>query len=137
MKTNFRRWLESQDFDTWLKHNMNMDLKNFADIGAPFQLPSNALTGKDGKPGDKLANLIPYDVEPSKDGKVYKVTDKSDPDPHDPEKSRDGLGGVTHKGGEKKYLRAKDSQNFALFPKQPQQPGGMPGMGGPPGMPPM
>ena len=113
---------------------MGTDLKSFGQIGTPFAIPSDAIQDG-GKEGEKLANLTPYDVEASKDGKVYKMTDKSEPDPRDPEKSKTMYGNVTRKGGKHYYLRKDQFQNLALFPKLPAQPGGMGGPGG--GLPPM
>ena len=138
MRTNFKSWLnEEADYNSWLQQNMGLDMADFAKIGGPFFLPSNALQkdGDDnGEPTEKLPNLTPYDVYVNKQGTVYKLVDASEADPADRTKSKTTYGNVTHHGGQEYFLTKDQYQKLALYPKQAQPPGG--GMGGPPGGPP-
>jgi hypothetical protein len=136
MRVNFKTWFESQpNFDDWLGSNLNMKMRDFAEIGDTW-LPSNTFEkdgAENGEKSSRLPNLTAYKVFVNKDGTVYKFVDASVADERDKDSPKEPYGNVTHKRG-KEYLLTKDEyQKLALFPKLPQQPapGGAPG-----GMPP-
>jgi len=143
MKVNllegFSKWLEEidesspesdqgkgQDFDAWLRDNMNFRLKNFAELG-DLQLTNTQFKTMDGDT-IPVTGMVRFHVRALDDeGKVYELEDAGESDPNDPKSPEEPYGRSSPHAGKKYKLTDKEYQRLCLFPKQSQ-----PGLGGSP-----
>jgi len=144
----FGRWLEDQappiekdeeeepkgqDFDTWLKQNLNFDLKRFAELG-DLQLTKTKFKTVDGE-DVPVEGMVKFRVRALDDeGNVYELEDAGESDPNDPTIPDEPYGRASPHAGKKYKITKQEYQRLCLFPSQAQMAGAAGGMpGGPPG----
>jgi len=130
----FKGWLnEGQDYDSWLKSNLGVDLDDFADIGN-IVIANTEFLRKGGKPVPYAHNAM-FKLYKKSDG-TYALKDLNEPDPNDKEKAAFPHAIAPSKYAGKVYYISKDE--FEKFVKPRMSPemaagasgGGMGGLGG-------
>jgi len=123
---SFGEWMEG--FDSVMRSKFAMKASTFAEIGdQTFMKP---ITLKSGDREMKYPGGSTFSVSVNEDGTVYKLVDKNYPDPDNPDMSAHPAHSNPSPNAGREFTITKEEWEKLIAPSPPQQPGGMPGMGG-------